>query len=99
MPDSVKCPYCGSENVVISDADGHKKSEDPLAVAILGFGLFMMAFVCFSLYRLGLREIAVLLFVFSSIGFFAQYFVRRHLDKRMVGMCCCQDCHKFWMKQ
>ena len=98
MPDTVKCPYCGSQNVVAADADGHKKSEDPLVFGVFAFGFFMMTFVCISLYRLGIKEVAVLLFVFFSIGFAAQCFIRKHLDNRMVGTYFCQDCHKIWLK-
>lgn len=93
-----KCPFCGSVNIVASDADGFKKSNEPLILFLFALGFVMVLFACFSIAKLGFTTLAVFLFTFFVIGFIAQYLVRNYLDKKMITTFFCQDCHKNWSK-
>ena len=95
----VKCPDCGSINVVAADADWFKKyKEQPLVLFLLGTGFVCALFACFAIAKMGYFSIAVLLFIFFTIGFIAQHFIRSYLDKRMITTYFCQDCHQSWSK-
>ncbi len=96
--EEVICPYCGSKSVVAGDANWFKKSKDKLVFIVLGVGVLFAMLACLFIAKLGYPAIALLLFVFFSLGFVGQYFVRDYLDKRMIATYFCQDCHQIWSK-